>query len=123
MLPFLSSTNGGLGWSCLTQEDDKKSKIREAIKIKTLPNSWWSFKFEEVQEIMGASYGRLLVLIKDIKHISLKLETFYYKDKPRIEFFGYFEILYSLYNSKFNEICVISKPCVILKWPTLEETM
>ena len=42
-----------------------------------------------------------------LTHISLKLETFYYKNMHKIEFFGSFGILDSLYNSKFNEICVI----------------
>jgi hypothetical protein len=47
-------------------------------------------------------------LLKVVTHISLELENFYYKDMPKIEFFGYFGILDSLYNSKFNEICVLS---------------
>ena len=40
-------------------------------------------------------------------HISLKLETFHYKDMSRIEFSCCFGILDSLYTSKFNEICVL----------------
>ena len=42
-------------------------------------------------------------------HISLKIEFFYYNDITSIVFFGYFEILYPLFNSKFIEICVKGK--------------
>jgi len=38
--------------------------------------------------------------------MALKLETFYYKNITKIEFFGYFGILDPLFNSKINEICV-----------------
>ena len=45
--------------------------------------------------------------IMGVTHISLNLEIFYYKNNVRIEFFCYFVILDPLFNSKFNEICVV----------------
>lgn len=71
-----------------------------------------SLRFEIQDEISLLSLKivedayRTALTAEEKTHISIKLEKLYYNKITRIEFYGYFEILDPLFNSKFNEICV-----------------